>query len=258
MSRWVVTAGHCVRGEAGRYSVVLGEHALLQRSEPLPRQLLRVAAVHLHPRYTQTAQADRWDVAVLELAATVTMMPHIQASVTQWYSVVVLLTAAAQPVCLPDPGAATPAGEVARVAGWGATHPTLLTRPKVTSCRSSSSVANSSPLPQVLQTAQVVTVDSAVCEQWHAAAGITVRIHEEMMCAGHREGGRDACQGDSGGPLVTQVRGRRAPSHTEYHDEQDPDSGLWTLVGLVSAGYSCAKPGQPGIYHRWGDGITAD
>ena len=119
-------------------------------------------------------------------------------------------------------------------------------------------MANSSPLPQVLQTAQVVTVDSAVCEQWHAAAGITVRIHEEMMCAGHREGGRDACQGDSGGPLVTQVRGRRAPSHTEYHDEQDPDSGLWTLVGLVSAGYSCAKPGQPGIYHRWGDGITAD
>ena len=134
MSRWVVTAGHCVRGEAGRYSVVLGEHALLQRSEPLPRQLLRVAAVHLHPRYTQTAQADRWDVAVLELAATVTMMPHIQASVTQWYSVVVLLTATPQPVCLPDPGAATPAGEVARVAGWGATHPTLLTRPKVTSC----------------------------------------------------------------------------------------------------------------------------
>ena len=44
---------------------------------------------------------------------------------------IVLLTAAAQPVCLPEPGAATPVGEVARVAGWGATHPTLLTRPKV-------------------------------------------------------------------------------------------------------------------------------
>ena len=60
-----------------------------------------------------------------------------------------------------------------------------------------------------------------------------------MLCAGHREGGVDACQGDSGGPLMTRVA--------------DPDhAGLmrWTLVGLVSAGYSCAKPGQPGIYHN--------
>ena len=29
------------------------------------------------------------------------------------------------------------------------------------------------------------------------------------------------------------------------------DYGRWMLVGVVSAGYSCAKPGQPGIYHRY-------
>ena len=65
-----------------------------------------------------------------------------------------------------------------------------------------------------------------------------VRIFDDMLCAGHRDGGIDACQGDSGGPLMTQVA--------------SPEDGLtrWTLVGLVSAGYSCAKPGQPGIYHR--------
>ena len=39
-------------------------------------------------------------------------------------------------------------------------------------------------------------------------------------------------QGDSGGPLMTEMEGR------------------WTLIGIVSAGYSCAKRGQPGIYHR--------
>jgi transmembrane serine protease 6 len=57
-----------------------------------------------------------------------------------------------------------------------------------------------------------------------------------MMCAGHEDGSKDACQGDSGGPLMTKLR--------------QPQDNRWFLVGLVSAGYSCAVPGQPGIYHR--------
>jgi len=48
-----------------------------------------------------------------------------------------------------------------------------------------------------------------------------------MLCAGHEEGGKDACQGDSGGPLMI-----RDPSHDK-----------WTLLGIVSAGFSCGKPG---------------
>lgn len=39
-------------------------------------------------------------------------------------------------------------------------------------------------------------------------------------------------KGDSGGPLMLN----------EY--------GVWYLIGIVSAGYSCAKQYQPGIYHR--------
>ena len=88
--------------------------------------------------------------------------------------------------------------------------------------------------PESLQHVEVVTVENKECERWHWAAGINVQVHREMMCAGHKAGGRDACQGDSGGPLMTR----------------DPRSQLWSLVGVVSAGYSCAKPGQPGIYHR--------
>lgn len=49
-----------------------------------------------------------------------------------------------------------------------------------------------------------------------------------MVCAGYPKGGQDACEGDSGGPMV--VRGR--------------------LVGVVSYGRGCARPGEPGIYTR--------
>jgi len=198
--RWVVTAGHCVRGHdsifSSGYTVSLGEYTLLQSSEPLPRQKFSVSRVVRHPLYLKTAQADRFDIALLELDREATLMPHIQ------------------PICLPTER--SKAGEKSMVSGWGATHPDKVAR------------------PETLQHAEVVSVDSKECERWHWAAGINVQVHKEMMCAGHREGGRDACQGDSGGPLVTR----------------DLTTGLWSLVGVVSAGYSCAKPGQPGIYHR--------
>ena len=93
-------------------------------------------------------------------------------------------------------------------------------------------MAGSRIRPKTLQVVDVPIIDNRMCEDWHHTKGINVIIYDEMMCAGYRSGGKDSCQGDSGGPLMLQEDGR------------------WELVGIVSAGYSCAQSGQPGIYHR--------
>ncbi|MDI2028463.1 serine protease [Saccharopolyspora sp. TS4A08] len=76
---------------------------------------------------------------------------------------------------------------------------------------------------ETLQKAEVPLTSDADCkkayEQYDPKA---------MVCAGFPEGGVDSCQGDSGGPLVVDGK----------------------LVGIVSTGNGCARPGNPGIYTR--------
>ncbi|ROL50333.1 Coagulation factor VII [Anabarilius grahami] len=59
-----------------------------------------------------------------------------------------------------------------------------------------------------------------------------VLLTSNMFCAGYIEGKEDSCKGDSGGPLVTRYR------NTTF------------LLGIVSWGRGCARPGSYGIYTR--------
>lgn len=54
-------------------------------------------------------------------------------------------------------------------------------------------------------------------------------LTEDMICAGLKDGGKDACQGDSDGPGMSDDH---------------------RLIGIVSWGIGCAEPNFPGVFTK--------
>jgi secreted trypsin-like serine protease len=79
-----------------------------------------------------------------------------------------------------------------------------------------------------LRAARVHVLPDTLCRRAYPATSDGTYTAKTMVCAGEVRGGRDACQGDSGGPLVAGGR----------------------LIGLVSWGSGCGRPGDPGVYTR--------
>ncbi|CDW54198.1 transmembrane protease serine 9 [Trichuris trichiura] len=116
------------------------------------------------------------------------------------------------PVCLPRSADEQPKNNsIAYVTGWG---------------RTGESWTASHTLKQV----DVVVYSADRCHQFYDHYVNT----DVMICAGADEGGKDSCQGDSGGPLVSYDGSRKQ----------------WIQHGIVSWGFGCAEPDQPGVYSK--------
>jgi secreted trypsin-like serine protease len=75
--------------------------------------------------------------------------------------------------------------------------------------------------------AETPFIDDAQC-----GSAYTELVPEEEICSGDWDnGGVDTCQGDSGGPMFRR-----------------DNAGEWIQVGIVSWGYGCARPQNPGVY----------
>jgi secreted trypsin-like serine protease len=79
-----------------------------------------------------------------------------------------------------------------------------------------------------LHAAHVRVLSDDLCTRAYPGGPDGTYKADSMLCAGEVTGGTDSCQGDSGGPLVAAGR----------------------LIGLVSWGSGCGKPGSPGVYTR--------
>jgi transmembrane serine protease 3 len=157
------------------------------------QQTVRAAKVVYHPQYNPTTTLN--DIAVVKLERAIKF------------------SSAIQPACLPASGEQVSDNADGTVAGWG------LTR--------EGGYDTSSILLQV----GVPTINSRQCDQSYRSQGIAIDP-SAMLCAGYRQGGKDACQGDSGGPYVIK------------------NGSNYVLQGVVSFGVGCARPGMPGVYAR--------
>jgi len=115
------------------------------------------------------------------------------------------------PIALPAELQETEEGSMVTITGWGTTSEGGLN------------------LPNVLHKVDIPVVGDEACNADYSSSGYT--ITDSMICAGLPDGGVDSCQGDSGGPFFTN---------------ESPESR--ELLGIVSWGRGCGRPGYPGVY----------
>ncbi|XP_055621018.1 transmembrane protease serine 9 isoform X2 [Toxorhynchites rutilus septentrionalis] len=214
--RWLLTAGHCMCSGLNK---------------PVSPSLIK-AIVGLHKRSefskNQIERTGNALAAAYEISIK-TIVSHPEYSCNQPYNDIALLESSKliqfnqyiRPICLAskDGNSDNIEGLSAIVSGWGWNHESQKIGIK----------------PDILQRATVDVFRNNDCEGFYRQGKRPRTISNTQLCAGKLTGGVDACWADSGGPLVTA-------------DD--------VLIGIVSTGIGCAKPGFPGIYTRVSEFIT--
>jgi len=198
-TRSVLTASHCLKLTPDKYEVWVGRMSSLVGEEECHDQKFRVVEYFKHPNYSPSTLQN--DVAVLSILSTFEQG-------VRWTSWVL-------PACLPAPDQPLlyQAGTKGTVSGWG-----LLDE-------------QDRYMSPNLQHVTVPIMSQAECQA--AYQGLTT-LSDSQLCAGERDGGKDACAGDSGGPLAVQ----------------DGASGRFYVAGIVSFGMGCGRAEYPGVYTR--------
>ncbi|XP_071824221.1 chymotrypsin-like protease CTRL-1 [Apostichopus japonicus] len=82
-----------------------------------------------------------------------------------------------------------------------------------------------------LQEVKIPLTPFSTCKEYFRQQEYVVT--RNMFFAGYERGGADSCRGDSGGPYVMKKGSR------------------WVLMGIISWGVGCGRPGSYGVYTRY-------
>ncbi|XP_073502359.1 uncharacterized protein [Phyllobates terribilis] len=159
-TQWVLSAAHCfIRPfTPSDYKVNLGAYQL-----SVPTGVMsEVSAIYIHPIYQRAGSSG--DIALIKLMNPVPYSDYVM------------------PICIPTQDVQFPSNLNCFVTGWG-------------SIKSGVSL----PSPQTLQKVQLPIIDRAECDAMYhlnnpTTSANTTLIQWDMICAGYKDGQKDACQ----------------------------------------------------------------
>ncbi|XP_073445490.1 mannan-binding lectin serine protease 1 isoform X4 [Dendrobates tinctorius] len=199
--KWIVTAAHCLHHELEEENAVLTQEDLLT-----PSSFNIILGKH------RTFKTD--DTEQMLQVKNFVLHPKYNSSTFQNDVALVELSSKAYlhdyvlPVCLPE--VEVQPDNFVVVSGWGKQ---FLKKQ-----------------PETLLEIEIPVVEFDLCRAGYKRIGKV--LTEDMICAGFKEGGKDACSGDSGGPMVTF----------------NQQTNNWYLAGVVSWGVGCGESDKYGVY----------